>query len=163
GEPVEMWLLRRAVDGMLARRGRPGSGPHAALRARQATVAAAPTHHALALVAAERLADLPPGDGIADPDRLLGPALGRELPAALGERRALAPGRRGRAGRGARHARAARRADGAWVPGDGAAQPDDPGAVGAVQGRGAAPAVDGGARGGHLHGRVQRQVPARGE
>jgi hypothetical protein len=83
GDPVEMRLLRRAVDGMLASRGRPGSGMHAALRARQATVAAAPTHHMLAQAAAERLADLPPDDGIADPDRLLGSAMGRELPVAV--------------------------------------------------------------------------------
>ncbi|MPY35720.1 hypothetical protein FNH09_32165 [Streptomyces adustus] len=56
-------LVQHAVDAMVRRRGVPGTPEHAALRARQAADAARPTHHAMAQLVAERLADLPPDTG----------------------------------------------------------------------------------------------------
>ncbi|MGW1728134.1 hypothetical protein ACWCQK_35225 [Streptomyces sp. NPDC002306] len=56
-------LVQNAVDAMVRRRGVPGTREHAALRARQAADAARPTHHAMAQLVAERLADLPPNTG----------------------------------------------------------------------------------------------------
>ncbi|MFE2586894.1 hypothetical protein [Streptomyces sp. NPDC059378] len=55
--------VQHAVDAMVRRRGVPGTPEHAALRARQAADAARPTHHAMAQLVAERLADLPPDTG----------------------------------------------------------------------------------------------------
>jgi hypothetical protein len=65
--------LRRAVDDMLAKRGAPGSAAHAALRHEQATVAALPTHHALAKLAVARLAALPQDRGVPSTAALLEP------------------------------------------------------------------------------------------
>nr|WSX74397.1 hypothetical protein OH826_11280 [Streptomyces sp. NBC_00899] len=55
--------VQHAVDAMVRRRGAPGTPEHAALRARQAADAARPTHHAIAQLVIERLADLPPDTG----------------------------------------------------------------------------------------------------
>jgi hypothetical protein len=61
-------LLRTAVEAMVRRRGTPGEDRHAVLREQQAAVAALPTHHALALVVIDRLAELPRDVGIIDVD-----------------------------------------------------------------------------------------------
>ncbi|MFC5186694.1 hypothetical protein [Actinomadura harenae] len=66
GSALKRGLLQHAVDSMVARRGRPGSPEHAALRERQAAEAARPTHRALAAIAADRLAGLPQDDGLPD-------------------------------------------------------------------------------------------------
>lgn len=58
---------------MLAKRGAPGSAAHAALRHEQATVAALPTHHALAKLAVVRLAALPQDRGVPSTAALLEP------------------------------------------------------------------------------------------
>ncbi|MFD0257031.1 hypothetical protein ACFVH7_01940 [Kitasatospora indigofera] len=65
--------LQHAVDSMVAKRGRPGSARHTALRERQAAVAARPTHHALAALVARRLSVLPQGTGTPAADALTGP------------------------------------------------------------------------------------------
>ncbi|MGW2847518.1 hypothetical protein [Streptomyces sp. NPDC001108] len=59
-------LLRHAVESMVRRRGRPGSGPHSALRARQAAQAALPSHHAFARLVLSRLSGLPRETGAPD-------------------------------------------------------------------------------------------------
>jgi hypothetical protein len=64
--PRQRGMLRHVVDSMLARRGRPGSPEHAALRLVQAREAAVPAHHLLARVVVARLAGLDPETGIAD-------------------------------------------------------------------------------------------------
>lgn len=65
--------LQVVVDGMLRKRGRPGSPEHAALRDQQAREAALPRHHQLAQLVASRLADLPQGSGIGDVDHAVRP------------------------------------------------------------------------------------------
>ncbi|WP_329494499.1 hypothetical protein [Kitasatospora herbaricolor] len=70
--------LQHAVDSMVAKRGRPGSARHTALRAGQAAVAARPTHHALAAVVARRLSVLPQGTGTPAADALTGPVTDEE-------------------------------------------------------------------------------------
>lgn len=59
-------LLPHAVRSMVAKRGEPGSETHAALRARQADVAARPTLHKLAQIVLTRLSDVPHGAGLPD-------------------------------------------------------------------------------------------------
>jgi hypothetical protein len=59
-------LLRHAVASMVRRRGLPGSAAHTALRREQAAQAALPSHHALAGLVLDRLAELPADDGITD-------------------------------------------------------------------------------------------------
>lgn len=88
----ESGMLRHAVESMAARRGRPGSAGHAALRAVQAREAAPPTHHALALVVATRLAALDPASGIPDVDAVCAPADGFAIPPSVRRvvRRAMA-------------------------------------------------------------------------
>src|SRR5262249_5834026 len=54
--PRRRGLLQHVVDSMVARRGRPGSPEHDALRARQARDANLPRHHVLAQLLAARLA-----------------------------------------------------------------------------------------------------------
>ncbi|MCX5213598.1 hypothetical protein OG689_30750 [Kitasatospora sp. NBC_00240] len=71
-------LLQHAVDSMVAKRGLPGSAPHTALRDRQASVAARPTHHALAQLVARRLSELPQDTGTPDIDTLSGPVTEEE-------------------------------------------------------------------------------------
>ncbi|RJL31374.1 hypothetical protein [Bailinhaonella thermotolerans] len=78
--PRAAGLLQRAVDSMVARRGRPGEERHAALRARQAAEASIPAHHLLARVVVARLADLPPDHGIRDVEAVLAPAREGEAP-----------------------------------------------------------------------------------
>ncbi|OKI30076.1 hypothetical protein [Streptomyces sp. CB03911] len=70
--------LQHAVDSMVAKRGRPGSAPHTALRDGQAAVAARPTHHALAGLVARRLSALPQGTGTPAADALTGPVTDEE-------------------------------------------------------------------------------------
>ncbi|PZT73418.1 MULTISPECIES: hypothetical protein [unclassified Streptomyces] len=88
-------LLRHAVRSMVRRRGLPGSDAHLALRRRQATQAALPSHHALAQLMLRRLAALPPETGITDVAPYLCPVTVREgedtglpagavIPAAIG-------------------------------------------------------------------------------
>ncbi|MFF5258304.1 transcriptional regulator [Actinomadura viridis] len=76
--PRTRGLLQHAVDAMIARRGVPGAPGHAALRERQAAIAARPTLHALAQVLLARLSDLPQDGGITAPERLTGPVTGEE-------------------------------------------------------------------------------------
>ncbi|MFG2044885.1 hypothetical protein [Dactylosporangium sp. NPDC048998] len=71
-------LLQQAVEAMLARRGRPGSPRHAALRAVQARVAAMPGHHRLARVVVARVAVLDPDAGITDVDAVCAPVSAAE-------------------------------------------------------------------------------------
>ncbi|GLW54686.1 hypothetical protein Kpho01_26970 [Kitasatospora phosalacinea] len=81
GEPLNprlRGLLRAAVDGMVRKRGLPGSETHSALRATQAEQAALPSHHAIAQVLLSRLAVLGQGDGLADPDAVLMPVTAAE-------------------------------------------------------------------------------------
>ncbi len=58
--------VRRVLAAMTGRRGAPGSPELTALRSKQATHAARPTHQALGRVLAARLADVPPRRGLAD-------------------------------------------------------------------------------------------------
>ncbi len=93
-------LLEHAVRSMVARRGRPGSPEHTALRAAQAANAATPTMQAFARLLATRVAELPQDAGTTLVDELLTPVhedvpdipVGTEIPAALHRivRRALA-------------------------------------------------------------------------
>jgi hypothetical protein len=71
--PRQRGLLRHVVEAMLARRGRPGSPEHVALRHRQAAQAAAPAHHLLARVVVGRVAQLDPEAGIRDVDAVCAP------------------------------------------------------------------------------------------
>ncbi|MEV5573576.1 transcriptional regulator [Spirillospora sp. NPDC052269] len=73
GRAPKRGLLQHAVDSMVARRGRPGSPEHSALRERQAADAARPPHRALATIAADRLAVLPQDDGIPDTTAFIHP------------------------------------------------------------------------------------------
>lgn len=77
-EPRRRGFLQATVDAMLAKRGAPGSEPHAALRDTQAAVAALPAHDALARVVAARLAPLPAARGVAATDPLLVPVAAAE-------------------------------------------------------------------------------------
>ncbi|GHG89939.1 hypothetical protein [Streptomyces lanatus] len=75
GRPLDarrLGLLRHAVASMVRRRGLPGSGPHKALRRRQAGQAALPSHHALAQVVLRRLAVLPQETGVPEVAPLVG-------------------------------------------------------------------------------------------
>ena len=79
--PRTRGLLRSVVAAMLARRGRPGSPGHAALRAVQARVAAVPGHHRLARVVVARIAALDPDAGIPDVDAACAPVTAGEAAA----------------------------------------------------------------------------------
>ncbi|MFE3073898.1 hypothetical protein [Streptomyces sp. NPDC059247] len=59
-------LVRHAVASMVAKRGLPGSPAHTALRRAQAHQAAAPSHHRIAALVADRLAGLDQRFGTAD-------------------------------------------------------------------------------------------------
>ena len=78
--PRHAGMVRHAIESMVARRGEPGSQPHAKLRAAQAADAAVPAHHALARVVAARLGELPPGRGVDGTDDLLAPVDGTPVP-----------------------------------------------------------------------------------
>ena len=69
----EAGLLQHAVDAMVARRGRPGTPEHAALRRTQAEQAALPAHHALARIVVTRLSRLPQLRGTESVEPLLEP------------------------------------------------------------------------------------------
>ncbi|MGW1998120.1 hypothetical protein [Embleya sp. NPDC001921] len=71
-------LLRHAVDAMVAKRGAPGSPPHAELRARQAEDASTATLHELARVLITRLANLRDDAGLPDTAWLLVPVTDAE-------------------------------------------------------------------------------------
>lgn len=79
--PRARGLLTRAVAAMLARRGRPGSPGHAALRSVQARVAAMPGFHQLARVVVARLAARDPDAGIGDVDAVCVPVTAAEASA----------------------------------------------------------------------------------
>ncbi|MFG2136571.1 hypothetical protein [Streptomyces sp. NPDC048650] len=66
-------LLQHAVDSMVRRRGLPGSQQHAALRGRQADVAACPPLHTLAQLVVRRLSALPQQSGTPEVESLLRP------------------------------------------------------------------------------------------
>lgn len=71
--PRQRGMLRHAVGSMVARRGRPGSPEHAALRLAQARDAAIPGHHELARVVVTRVAAFDPEAGIRDVAAVCGP------------------------------------------------------------------------------------------
>jgi hypothetical protein len=68
----EMGFVRCAIESQLAKRGRPDSEEHSALRALQRAVATAPAHAQLASVAATRVSGLDPADGIEHPEAFIG-------------------------------------------------------------------------------------------
>lgn len=68
----EVGFVRCAVESQLAKRGRPDSEEHRALRALQQAVATAPAHTQLAAVAATRVDRLDPAEGIEHPEAFLG-------------------------------------------------------------------------------------------
>lgn len=70
--------LQHAVDSMVARRGRPGTPEHRALRERQAANAAVPAHHLLARIVVARLAVLPHDQGVSAVDDLIRPVTAEE-------------------------------------------------------------------------------------
>ncbi|MFI9815054.1 hypothetical protein [Saccharothrix variisporea] len=98
--PRDRRLLEHTVEAMVARRGRPGSPEHTALRARQSAQAALPTFHDLARLLVRRAAALPADEGAADVEALLAPVhedvpgipVGTPIPGTLARivRRALA-------------------------------------------------------------------------
>ncbi|GHA23382.1 hypothetical protein GCM10010329_53480 [Streptomyces spiroverticillatus] len=71
-------LLRTAVESMVRKRGLPGSERHSALRTVQAAQASLPPHHALAHLAARRLAVLPQETGAEDTAPLVAAVSARE-------------------------------------------------------------------------------------
>ncbi|WP_088288725.1 hypothetical protein [Kineosporia sp. A_224] len=75
--------LQTAVDGMLAKRGVPGTDRHATLREVQAGVVALPTHDVLARAVADRVREHPADTGIYAPDALLAPVDGHPVPAGV--------------------------------------------------------------------------------
>ncbi len=79
--PRQRGLLRHVVDSMLARRGRPGSAEHAALRQVQAVQASLPAHHLLARVVVRRVAELDPEAGIRDVEAVCAPISAAEADA----------------------------------------------------------------------------------
>lgn len=74
----EAGFIRCAIEAQLAKRGRPGSGEHAALRDQQQVVAASPAHSQLAAVAAERVNGLDLAEGIDQPEALVGDVTSEE-------------------------------------------------------------------------------------
>lgn len=67
----ELGLARCAIESQLAKRGRPDSEEHSALRAVQRAVATAPAHVQLASVAATRVSELDPTEGIEHPEAFI--------------------------------------------------------------------------------------------
>ncbi|GAB7039180.1 MULTISPECIES: hypothetical protein [Catenuloplanes] len=78
--PRHAGLLRVAIASMTAKRGRPGSAGHTALRAAQARQAALPGHHELAHAVAARLEHVDPRSGVADADAVCAPVGGVPVP-----------------------------------------------------------------------------------
>lgn len=68
----ELGFVRCAIESQLAKRGRPDSEGHSALRAVQRAVASAPAHAQLASVAATRVSALDPTEGIEHPEAFFG-------------------------------------------------------------------------------------------
>ena len=68
----DIGLVRCAIEAQIAKRGRPASEEHAALRDQQRVVATAPAHSQLAAVAAERLNSLDSAEGIEQPEAFFG-------------------------------------------------------------------------------------------
>ncbi|MEJ2579119.1 MAG: hypothetical protein P8Z68_08490 [Kineosporiaceae bacterium] len=68
----EMGFVRCAIESQLAKRGRPGSEEHSALRTIQRAVATAPAHAQLASIAATRVSGLDPTEGIEHPEAFTG-------------------------------------------------------------------------------------------
>ena len=64
----EMGFVRCAIERQVAKRGRPASEAHSALRDRERVVATAPAHVQLAAVAAARVSGLDPAEGIEHPE-----------------------------------------------------------------------------------------------
>lgn len=64
----DIGLVRCAIEAQVAKRGRPMSEEHAALRDRQRVVATSPAHSQLAALAAERVNNLEPAGGIERPE-----------------------------------------------------------------------------------------------
>ncbi|MDP9793226.1 hypothetical protein J2S43_001738 [Catenuloplanes nepalensis] len=78
--PRHAGLLRVAIAAMTAKRGRPGSPEHTALRTAQARHAGLPGHHQLAHAVAARLDRLDPRSGVADTDAVCAPVHGTPVP-----------------------------------------------------------------------------------
>jgi hypothetical protein len=76
--PRTRGLLRVAVEGMLTRRGRPGSPEHARVRAAQAGNAAIPAHSRYAPILVARIAGLDPDAGIPDVGAVCAPVSAAE-------------------------------------------------------------------------------------
>ncbi|WP_173095895.1 hypothetical protein [Actinomadura verrucosospora] len=85
-------LLQHAVDSMVARRGRPGSPEHAALRARQAADGARPAHHTLAQIVMARLAEARQDSGAPSIDPFVAPVTEEESRRTGVEAGAVLPG-----------------------------------------------------------------------
>lgn len=68
----EVGLVRCAIEAQVAKRGRPESEKHAALRDQQRAVAAAPAHSQLAAIAASRVGGLELAEGIEQPEAFSG-------------------------------------------------------------------------------------------
>jgi hypothetical protein len=79
--PRQAGQLRVAIAGCVAKRGRPGSAAHGALRQAQHASASAPAYPQLAAVAAARLAALRPDEGIVNPEGFSGAVTGPEAAA----------------------------------------------------------------------------------
>jgi hypothetical protein len=74
----ERGRAQTAVDGMLRKRGLPGSDTHTRVRSAQAQNAEVPAHSLVAAAVAGRFRRLRPYVGVADPESLLGPIGGGE-------------------------------------------------------------------------------------
>lgn len=68
----DIGLVRCAIEAQVAKRGRPESEEHAALREQQRVVAAAPAYSQLAALAAERVSSLDSTEGIEEPEAFFG-------------------------------------------------------------------------------------------
>ncbi|GLY03189.1 hypothetical protein [Actinoplanes sp. NBRC 101535] len=76
--PRQAGLLRHVITSMVARRGRPGSAGHTALRDGQARIASIPGRHRLARVVVSRIAALDPDSGIRDVAAVCAPVTAAE-------------------------------------------------------------------------------------
>lgn len=74
----DIGLVRCAIEAQVAKRGRPESARHAALRDQQRLVATSPGHSHLAAVAAARVDSLDPGEGIEQPEAFSGDVTAEE-------------------------------------------------------------------------------------
>ncbi|HXH78853.1 hypothetical protein [Nocardioides sp.] len=74
----DIGLVRCAIEAQVAKRGRPESDEHAALRDQQRVVATAPAHSRLAAVAADRVSRLDVAEGIGEPEAFFGDVTAEE-------------------------------------------------------------------------------------